>query len=136
MANYSTSTHSLSFSSDYKTLQVSDSTGIVASYPLDNGDDSVSLTVSGSDYEIDEGDDFDTAIHKIAAPAQAGITFSGSQMDGIGIIDLRDTNRSGNFSIQYDLECTTYNIKYKVGASEPVWFEFINSNCCYTITEE
>jgi hypothetical protein len=133
MASYSISEHSLQFSTDYKVLSVLDSNAEeVGTYPLDNGDDSVSLTVTSGNYIVNEAVDFDLATHAIDAPANAGVLVTANRIDGIGIMDLRDTNKTGNFHIVYDLECTTFRMK-KVGPNTGFWI-LMGDTGCYTET--
>ena len=117
MANYSKATYVLSFSTNYKKLKIETNSGtLVTEYALDNGNESVSLGVSGTNYVVEVVGDFDTATHEIDVNAGDSLTINSSRMDGIGIMDLRDTNRTTAFKAQFDLACTAFRLKYVAGA--------------------
>ena len=134
MGSYLTSNHHLAFTTDYKALQVrlNSTNTIVESYGLDTTNHSTSLTVTGGSYVIELAEDFSEYTHGIDLDAGATLSFpQANRMGGIGVVDIRDINAP--IHIQYDLECTTFKLKY-VNDTPAFWLWFEGSDC-YTYTE-
>lgn len=137
MASFSTSTHKLAFSADFKSLQVRliSNNSLVEGFALDSSGISRSLTVSGSNFVIETAEDFTAFTHGIDVGAGCELGFpSSNRMGGIVVIDLRDINMTDGPQTQdilYDLECTTYRIKF--AASTPALRLHFEGSDCYTL---
>ncbi len=121
MASYAMSNHSLHFENGYESLVVRDNDNqVVATYDLTAADQSISVAVTGTSYMVATASDFDTPTHVIDVDGGEDMTFNGTRMGGIIIVDIRDINRSyfepGTYEISYNLACTTFRIKYVAGA--------------------
>jgi hypothetical protein len=137
MASFSTSTHQLAFATDFKTLQVRliSNNSLVESFALDTSGSSKSLTVTGGNFVIETAEGFTAYTHGIDVGAGCELGFpSSNRMGGIVVIDLRDINMTDGPQTQdilYDLECTTFRIKF--AASTPALRLFFEGSDCYTI---
>jgi hypothetical protein len=115
------SNHQLFFEDGYESLVVRDGDHeVVATYELDAANQSISVAVSDSNYVVAVASDFDTPTHIIDVDADEDMVFTGTKFGGIIIVDIRDINRGnvepGEYEISYDLECTTFRLKYVAGA--------------------
>jgi hypothetical protein len=129
MATYSTSTHHLAFTTDYKSLKViaTGDNSVVATFLLDTSSQSTSLHVTAGNFVVNVAEDFGTYTHGVDLDAGATLSFpSANRMGGLGVIDLRDIN--GAISIAYDLACTTFRMKY-VDDTPAFWLKFDGSEC-------
>lgn len=129
MATFSTSTHHLAFATNYKSLRViaTSDNNLVANYALDTSSQSISLNVSSGNFVINVAEDFAAYTHGVDLDAGATLSFpSANRMGGLGVIDLRDIN--GAISIEYDLACTTFRLKY-VEDTPSFWLKFDGSEC-------
>lgn len=137
MASFSTSTHKLAFSSDFKTLEVRliSNNNLVEGFALDTSGSSKSLTVSGGNFEINTSEDFTSYTHGIDVGAGCELGFpSSNRMGGIVVIDLRDINMTDGpqtQDISYELDCTTFKIKF--ASSTPALRLYFENHTCYTL---
>jgi hypothetical protein len=134
MGSFSTSTHHLAFASNYKKLEVrlNSNNSLVEEYSLTLSGYSTSLTVSGGNFVINVTSDFTDYTHGVDLDAGATMSFpSANRMGGIGVIDLRDIN--GAISIEWELDCTTFKMKY-MDQTPAFWLNFSGSSC-FSYTE-
>lgn len=119
MANYDMASYSLRFTTDFKEIEVVSGNSVVTSYNLQASNQSVSVMVDDDDYVVAYASNFTTATNTIDVGAGATIEFDNTRMGGIGILDLRNMKEEapepGTFEFQYDLECTTFFLKYVSG---------------------
>ncbi len=131
MATYSMSGHSLEFQNNYTEIVVKDSTATtVATFDLETANNSVSVSVSGTNYVIENASDFATPTHKWDVEGTDTANFTGAKLGGIVIIDVRDINRTGSwleegdYEFSYDLELPPVKLKYASGSfALKVYFE-------------
>jgi hypothetical protein len=133
MATYDRAFYTLRFTGDYKEIEVLDNTpSVVATYDLQASNQSVSVAIEDDDFVIGYTTSFSTATNKIDVGAGSELEFVDGRIGGISVVDFRDMREGvpspGTFDVQYDLECTTFRLKY-VSGSWALWFYFTNTNC-------
>jgi hypothetical protein len=118
MATYSTSIYHLQFSTNYRKVQVRDTDGqTVAEFALDTGDQSLGIRVIGSTWHIDWEADFGDGLLLIDVGAGSTLSFDGTRLGGLGIVDIRDMKVSPapQYQIEADLACCQFRLKYVSG---------------------
>jgi hypothetical protein len=105
MTEYLVSTHSLQFHPDHTLLNVVRDGQILETFKL-NGN-SLLVSVENEHYRVTSVDPLSDADkpHKYDIDGGATVTFNQGRLGGVGIIDLRDMGRVGNFTVEYLLNC-------------------------------
>ena len=134
MANYPISTHNLVFSDDYSHLYVKLSGTTVSDFSLTDANAPLHIAVVSGNYALNSGSPIDDPMHKYDTDgANATLSFGGSKLGGIGLIDLRDCDKSGNLSVEYDLDCGGVRLLLTTGA-KPFRVK-VDDVGCYSYTE-
>lgn len=121
--------------SDYKLRVLDGENGVEAEYDLMTASNSITLSVSGGNYVIGTGATIvdDDQPHKHQVGGSNSQTFTGSALEGIGLMDLRDMGRSGNLTVTYDLACDGIRLDGKSG-TYMLWIK-ANDLDCVTVEE-
>lgn len=135
MPTFSYNSYSLEFSSNFQKILVKDSNGDIAEeFELDSDDHlKISADSSGTAWEISySAPGANPKVHKYDTLGGASLSFSSpsshARLGGLGIIDLRDISRTGNFTTTYDLDGCPIYLTYQ-GGSLATWVEFNGSGC-------
>lgn len=127
---YPVNQYSIAFSGNYSTLQVKNAQNqVVASYDLTKDDPIYSLGVTDGNYVIQSVTcSACWEMYAIDVEANAGsASVSDSVLTGLGIIDLRDTGRTG-LTVQFDLECEPVRI-LRTSGDYALRFSGANDDC-------
>jgi hypothetical protein len=129
--NYSIQNHTLTFESSYTVLSIKQNGTQINAIALDDPDIIVSVEVQSGNYVINTNGAWGSVVHKYDTDGnQATLSFSGSKLGGIGLVDLRDCGKVGNYEVEYDLECDAVSIRMMSG---PKPFRVYPHNTdCYT----
>ncbi len=106
--NYSATTHTLQFSTDFKSILVlNDSGQQIATYSLTTVSKAIQVEYVSGDYQVLEVDRPGTTTNSIDAGRDPELTFEYATLGGIVVIDLRDMGRAenppGQYEVAYDL---------------------------------
>lgn len=114
-------------------LEVFDAVNDVeASYNLRASGSSIVLSAGNGNYYIDDSgapinEDNDLP-HKLQIGGGNTQTFTESILEGIGIMDLRDMGRQGEFTVTYDLACGSIRIDGNYN-EYPLWIKPSDPEC-------
>lgn len=139
MAQYTISGHTLEFVDDYETLRVKDSSGnTVEDFPLSTTHLKIGVDSSTVYWEITEESPVENAKkHKYDTLGSTTLSFSApsgnARLGGIGLIDLRDIGKTGNFTTTYYIDACPVYVTYQ-GGNRATHVEF-NGSGCYEYTE-
>ena len=111
---FSISSYTLAFSTDFKSLLVKDASGNqVASYAMDQSGTGVLLSIASGSYELSSDSSLPNASVHIDVAQSPDLAFDGVRLGGTVIIDLRDIGRSNSSNNCQEIDCILAECDYR-----------------------
>lgn len=120
--------------STYKLRVLDSNNAVEEEFDLMSSSNSITLSVSSGNYVIGTGASLvdDDQPHKHQVGGSNSQTFTGSNLVGIGLVDLRDMGRQGNLTVTYDLACDGIRLDGKSG-TYLLWIKANDLDCVTVI---
>lgn len=120
MANFSRSDYHLEFNADYTSLVVKCGTTIEASFNLEASNASVYVGANATEFVIQTSGAISGNLNKYDVDGGTTLNFEDAVLGGIGMIDLRDMGRVGNFGVTYNLPSCSVQL-YRTTGPFSLW---------------
>lgn len=127
MATFSLNAHRLEFAHRYSRLIVKVDDTLITSYRLDDEDNSVSIEIIGTDYQVLEAKPIEEQDQPDKYADGCSVHFSDERLNAMGLIDLQV--EEGPLSVQYSLSCGPVRLAAQRRSPHPLWIKPFDRQC-------